>query len=197
MEQRTEREDRNVNAGSDNELMMRVREGHTSELGILFERHHERLLTHLMRMTGNRAASEDLVQEVFVRMLRFRETFRGDRGGFSGWMYTVAHNVCMDHFRRGARREDRPLPDQEPPAQGPAPDDQAEKSRSIAMLRRALLMLPVEKREVLLLRRFGFKKFEEIAEILGCPVGTVKVRAHRAIRELRGIYESLMSEVCP
>jgi RNA polymerase sigma-70 factor (ECF subfamily) len=174
--------------------MMRVRNGHTYELGILFERHHERLLTHLRRMTGDRAASEDLVQEVFVRMLRFRESFRGEGGGFSGWMYTLAHNVCMDYFRRGARRGEQALPDREPPIEEPGPHDQAEKSQSIAILRRALLMLPEDKREVLLLRRFGFKKFGEIAEILGCPVGTVKVRAHRAIRELREIYESLMSE---
>jgi RNA polymerase sigma-70 factor (ECF subfamily) len=194
VEQRTEREDQNVTAGSDNELMMRVHDGHTYELGILFERHHERLLTHLMRMTGNRAASEDLVQEVFVRMLRFRESFRGDRGGFSGWMYTLAHNVCMDYFRRGARRDHQALPDQEPPGDEPGPHDQAEKGQTIAILRRALLMLPEDKREVLLLRRFGFKKYDEIAEILECPVGTVKVRAHRAIRELREIYDSLMSE---
>ncbi len=194
MEQETEREDRNVTAGSDNELMMRVRHGHTSELGILFERHHQRLLTYLMRMTGDRTASEDLVQEVFTRMLRFKEGFRGDRGGFSAWMYTLAHNACMDYFRQGARHNHQPLPDQEPPVEAPGPHDQAETSQSIAILRRALLMLPAEKREVLLLRRFGFKKFNEIAGILGCPVGTAKVRAHRAIRELREIYESLMSE---
>lgn len=197
MEQRTEAESRNVNVGSDNELMMRVRGGHTFELGILFERHHERLLTHFTRMTGDRATSEDLVQEVFIRMLRFRESFRGERGGFSSWMHTLAHNVCMDHFRRAARRGHQALPDQEPPAEGPGPHDEAEKGQSVAILRRALLMLPEDKREILLLRRFAFKKFTEIAEILGCPVGTAKVKAHRAIRDLRKIYESLMSEATP
>jgi RNA polymerase sigma-70 factor (ECF subfamily) len=59
------------------------------------------------------------------------------------------------------------------------------------------MQLAPDKREVLILSRFNFKKFEEIAAILGCPVGTAKVKAHRAIRELRKIYVSLMSEAAP
>jgi len=194
MPEPAERHGWNVEAGSDNEVMMRVRDGQTGELGILFERHHERLLNYFMRMTGSRATSEDLVQDVFVRMLRYREGYRGDRGGFSTWMFTLARHAGTDHRRRASHRDHPGLPEQEPVAEGPGVSEQVEKKLSIEVLRKALLRLSEDKRQVLVLHRFDFKKFNEIAKILDVPVGTAKVRAHRAIRELREIYDGLLSE---
>jgi RNA polymerase sigma-70 factor (ECF subfamily) len=183
-----------VERGTDSELMMRVKQGHTGELGILFERHHERLLNYCMRMTGSRQASEDLVQEVFVRMLRYRDSFRGGEGGFLPWMYTLARNACIDHGRRDARRRDSAPVEHEPISGEPTVSDRMEKEQSIRTLRQALMRLPAEKREVLVLSRFKSMKFEDVARIVGCPVGTAKVRAHRALRELREIYHGLLSE---
>ena len=174
--------------------MTRVKDGQVGELAVLFERHSGRLLSFFMRMTGSRAMSEDLVQEVFVRMLRYRETYRGEGGGFSAWMFTLARHAHTDYRRRSARHELPSLPEQEPASDLPSAADAVESRQAVDLLQVALSRLTPEKREVLIMRRFDFKKFEEIARILDCPVSTAKVRAHRAIRDLRRIYESLLSE---
>jgi len=182
-----------VKAGTDIELMLHVKDGNTGELGILFERHHERLLSFFMKMTGNRGASEDLVQETFVRMLRYRGSFRGDGGGFTPWMYRLGRNACTDHLRKVGRRRESDPGENEPACDDPAPAESFEKAESIGLLRQALLRLAPEKREVLVLSRYDLKKYEEIAAILECPVGTVKARVHRALQELKKIYDGLLS----
>jgi len=179
-----------VSEASDTAIMLRVRDGNVEELGQLFDRHHVPLLNFFHRMTGSRAVSEDLVQEVFVRIMRYRDNFRGDGGGFVPWMYCLARSVRIDHARRAARHDHDPLPEKEPAAEGPSALDRIERDQSGEILRRCLLQLPEDKREVLVLRCYHLKKFSEIAEVLGCTVGTAKVRAHRAIRELRRMYES-------
>ena len=79
--------------------MRAVRDGDLTRLGVLFERHHRALFDFLYRMTGDRGAAEDLVQDVFVRMLRYRGTYRDD-GKFETWMFRIARNARADHFRR-------------------------------------------------------------------------------------------------
>jgi len=174
--------------------MTRVSEGHVGELAVLFERHSPRLLSFFLKLTGSRTTSEDLVQEVFMRMLRYRETYRGDGSGFAAWMFTLARHAHTDHRRRSARHDLPGLPEEEPAGDAPSAADAVASKESAELLQVAISRLTPEKREVLIMRRFHFKKFEEIAKILDCPVNTVKVRAHRALRDLRKIYDSLLSE---
>jgi RNA polymerase sigma-70 factor (ECF subfamily) len=186
-----------LDARSDEEVMMRVRDGDVDELGILFERHHGRLFAFCLRMTGDRDTAGDLVQEVFVRMLRYRTTYR-EQGAFLAWMYRLARNVCVDHFRHqgGAVREvaeDEAAVDL--PSQEALPAERASRREEVRLLERALRKLSAEKRETLLLARFGSMPYAQIAEALGCTVSTVKVRVHRAVRELREIYTTLAGEV--
>jgi RNA polymerase sigma-70 factor (ECF subfamily) len=183
-----------VEPGSDYELMMRVRDGHTGDLGILFERHHHRLLNYFVRMTGSRTVAEDLVQETFVRILRYRDSYKGTGGGFTTWMFTLARNACTDHLGRASLRDHPSLPEEGPASQDPRTDERLEQSESLGLLRKALIQLPLEMREVIVLRRFHFKKFEEVADILDEPVGTVKARAHRALKQLRRIYDGLAQQ---
>ncbi len=180
---------------SDNELMLCVRDGENARLGMLFERHHKRLFNFFLHTTGNRQVAEDLVQEIFVRMLKYRRTFRDD-SGFVPWMFQMARNVRVDHFRRLARAPftETDIETVEPTDEGPLPADLAETSESVDILRAAMNQLPVEKRELLVMARMEFLKQEEIASILSCKVGTVKVRIHRAIKELSQIYQQLASE---
>lgn len=79
--------------------MLAVREGNFSALGELFERHHRALYGYLWRLTGNAAASEDIVQTVFQRILRHRHTYR-DEGCFTAWMYQLARRAAADFFRK-------------------------------------------------------------------------------------------------
>lgn len=83
---------------TDEQLMRAVRDGDVSRLGVLFERYHLALFDFLSRMTGNAGVAEDLVQDVFVRVLKYRATFR-DEGRFETWIYRIARNARVDYFK--------------------------------------------------------------------------------------------------
>ena len=170
--------------------MRAVRDGDVAKLGPLFERYHVRLFDFLTRVTGSRTVAEDLVQDTFMRILKYRSTFR-DAGAFEPWLFSIARNARADYFRK--RRPDEPLADDdmERPADGPGPAAQFEVESEHVRLRRALMLLRVDKRELLVLARYQDMRYEQIAEVLGIDVNLVKVRVHRAIRELRDIFFQL------
>lgn len=177
-----------VNAGDD-ALMCLVRDGQVQALSTLFERYHVQLQSYFVRTGGGaaeRGASSDLVQDVFVRILKYRGTYRpGSR--FLTWMYYIARNVRLDHLhkRRGeVEWDDAYTPSFEP-------DDAAQQAQEHRLLAKALERLSPEKREILVLSRYQELRYEEIGAILGCETGTVKVRVHRAMRELKDHFEDL------
>ncbi len=175
---------------NDHELMLAVRDGEISRLGNLFERHHRPLYGFFVRMTGQRTSSEDLVQLVFYRMLKYRHTYR-DEGNFATWMYHLARKVAADHFRKNKTRdahsadsaEIEQLPD-------PVPDssEQAALGDDLQLMRTAFGQLPLEQREILTLHRFQQLPHHDVARLLDCSVGAAKVRLHRAVKSLREVY---------
>src|SRR5262245_5541205 len=170
---------------TDEELMSQVREGAGEMLGTLFDRYHGRLFSYFVRLTGDRTLSEDLVQDVFYRILRRRHTYRPG-SPFRPWMYQIARNARNDNFRR------RPEVEFEEQMADPIlPKDELADREQNQLLHRALLQLPEDKREVLLLSRFEEMKYSEIAEMLGCEVGTIKTRVFRALQELRQLLTEL------
>ena len=175
---------------TDNELMELVRDGKVEKLAILFERYQTMLYNFFLRLTGNRAASEDLVQEVFIRILKYRAGYLGD-SRFNIWMFQIARNAHVDHLRK--QKGTLALDDQydEAPSLERGPDERFETNEEAALVRRALDKLPVKKREILVLFRYQGLKLREIADLLGCQVGTVKVQVHRALKELGRIYGEL------
>ncbi len=183
---------------SDHALMLAVRDGELDALGELFERHHGPLFGFLVKLTGNRAAAEDVVQTVFQRMLKYRHTYRND-GKFTAWMYHLARRCAADHFRKAnaAPYATDPADLTEYADEAPHAASQAVASDDHALLHTALGRLDRDDREVLLLARFQELSFAEIAGILECSVGAAKVRAHRALRELRDIYFQLQKETLP
>lgn len=177
----------NPPAPADSQLMGRVRDGDVALLGELFERHHQRLFHFFLRLARSRQAAEDLVQEVFVRMLKYRHTFRSE-SEFVPWMFTLARNAATDLYR--ARPKELPQePDApEPEADLPHPIAGIERAEQERKLRRALARLDPARREILLLARFSELKYDRIAEQLGISEGAVKVRVHRAMKELKAAY---------
>jgi RNA polymerase sigma factor (sigma-70 family) len=150
----------------DEQAMAQVQEGRVEMLAVLFERHHVRLYNFFLRLSGDRSLSEDLVQEVFLRILKYRRTFRGD-SKFSTWMYQIGRNAHIDHLR--SRRPEVSLDsawEQEASPQ-PLPAQKAESEQQADLLARALERLPLRKRQ------------------------SVKVQVHRALKDLRRHYLGL------
>ena len=180
--------DLRMQSETDEELMLQVREGAEETLGVLFDRYHAPLYNFYTKLTGDRTLSEDLVQEVFLRILRHRKTFRVGTP-FRAWIYQIARNARIDHFRKS-----RPQVPFEP-EMAPAVDagDPAQQLQESELLHRALMELPEEKRELLVLCRFQELPYEEVARLVGCGVATVKVRIHRALQELRVAFHQLQA----
>jgi RNA polymerase sigma factor (sigma-70 family) len=175
-----------MQSATDDELMLEVREGDVRKLGALFERHQAPLFNYYLRMNRDRASSEDLVQEVFVRILRFRHTFQPGTS-FVTWMYRIARNLNIDRVRK-SWREVGLEPDADPAASQPSAAESLETRQEAALVRQALAKLPREQRELLILSRYQGLKYGQIAELLGCQTGAVKTRVFRALGGLRQIY---------
>ncbi len=177
----------------DEQAMQEVRSGNLGKLELLFDRHSRGLFRYFMHLTANRAASEDLVQEVFFRILKYRHTYQPETS-FRAWMYQIGRNVFMD--QAGKRKLEVGMPENATDfrsADAP-PDRQYQEKQETTLLHRALADLPREKRELLVMSRFLDLKYEEIASVLKCETGTVKVRVYRALRELGERFFALGGE---
>jgi len=170
--------------------MFLVRNGVVEMLGVLFDRYQSPLFNFYCKLTGDRSASEDLVQEVFYRILKYRKSYQSGMS-FRSWMYQIARNARLDQARR--QKPDAELEDESASSRMSAftAGDAVEHDQEVELLHRALMQLPEEKREVLVLSRFQNLKYEEIAQTIGVEVGAVKVRVHRALNELREIFRQL------
>ena len=175
--------------------MIKVKDGDLTKLGLLFERYKKPLFGFFYGMNKDADLSEDLVQNVFFRILKYRYLFRGE-GDFKTWMFHIARNVNHDHYRKMkwkgkddiAHWEDR-LSNHENRY------TEIQQDEELQLLSMALEKLSEEKREVLLLSKFQEKKYREIGEILGCSEGAVKVKVFRALQELKEVYQTLEKHI--
>src|SRR5207237_1350537 len=136
---------------SDEDIMLAVRNGDVPRLGLLFERHHRRLFDFFAKMTGSRALAEDLVQDVFLRILKYRRTFRSE-SQFKTWMFQVARNVRSDYYKKyGSEHAAVEQAKEEPRRPAPLPGQTLEQEEQTVLLQCALLKLQPEKREILIL----------------------------------------------
>lgn len=175
--------------------MMKVRDGDLDKLGLLFERYNRRLFAFFYRLTHRRDISEDLVQGVFERILKYRESYNGD-GAFSTWIFQIARNLHIDYYRKNSRTKTE---DNFSDWNSLAADDseiklKSEDERNRLLLKRALDQLDEEKKRTLILSRFEGFKYREIAKIMDCTESAVKVRVFRGINELKEIVSDLKKQ---
>ena len=167
--------------------MQRVRDGDLAELTELFERYHVKLYNFFLKLTFDKAASEDLTQNLFYRVIRYRHTFDKGNGNFKSWLYRIARNIHADYCQEQAKRKDRfKLPetgDYPSPAEG---DIYSE--AHLEKLNKALARLAPEQRELLVLSRYQGMKYEEICQLKGLTMAATKVQIHRAMKQLRNLY---------
>jgi RNA polymerase sigma-70 factor (ECF subfamily) len=180
----------------DEQIMTAVRQGDVGKLELLFDRHHRGLYHYFLHNTSNGAVSEDLVQEVFFRILKYRHTYQ-EGTAVRPWLFQIGRNSLIDYL--GKNKGEVPLAAEADSFRSAEvlPDRQAQDKQEAALLKKALSGMPQEKREVLIMSRYLELKYEEIAEVLGIEVGTVKVRVYRALRELGDRFFALRGERAP
>lgn len=166
-----------------------VKAGALEKTSELFERYHKRIYNYLARMCSDRELAEDLTQNVFLRLLRYRHTYRSDMR-FQSWIYQVARNVFTDHYRAQKLRKSDVFEVEKMESIVENTEAELLEERE-AILHKSMAMLKEEDRELLVLTKFQQMKYEEVAEVLDLSVANVKVKVHRAIQKLREVYFEL------
>ncbi len=177
---------------NDSSVMALVQAGDTAQLALLFERYNAALFRYLLNLTRDRQLSEDLVQDVFFRVLKYARTYDPSLS-FPVWLYGMARNAYFDSLRK-RKSEVTSLDLNEMRSKDAMPEELMSRKQDAADLQKALSKLPEDKREILLLNRFHNLRYEDIARILQCEAGTVRVRAYRALKELREKFCELRGE---
>ena len=175
---------------ADEAIMLQVRSGQIGLLAELFERHNRPVFGFFYRMTSSRELSEDLVQDVFLRILRYRDTYQPHMS-FTAWMYGIARNALIDTMRK--KRPESSWDDGLPEMQSAEPlaDEKLRARQETMLLQKALASLPADKREVLILSRYQSLRYDEIGRILGCEPNAVKQRVFRAVKALGERFTAL------
>ena len=169
---------------SDEQLMLMFKYGRVDAFDLLFEKYRRPLLAFIYQMVGDRAAAEDLFQDVFIQVVRSARRYEAT-ARLSTWLYKIATNRCLNHLgSRGHRTRQNVISlhsdGVDPPALSPAPDEVAAGNELGVALGRVVRSLPEHQRTTFLLRETHGKPYREIAEILDMPMGTVKTNLHRA-----------------
>jgi RNA polymerase sigma-70 factor (ECF subfamily) len=164
--------------------MLRVKAGDAAALEELYRRYERPLFNYLFRLSGNRARAEDLLQETFLRVWRSARRYVPS-AKVSTYLFHIAHNLFANDV---AKRRESPLPDMNG-AISEAPEPDLDRRDTHLALLQALKTLPEGERACLLLAEYQGLKYDEIAQILGIPEGTVKSRIFNALRRLRKALE--------
>ena len=177
---------------SDKELLERVKEDDTRAFSVLVDRYKVKLFNLLYRMLQNREEAEDILQETFLRVFREKESY-DPIFAFSTWIYTIALNLCRNQLKRRKRfkffgidliKDDRRY----------AVETKVQTDSLSSTLDKAIASLPVKYRTVFVLREVNQLSYEEMAESLNVPLGTVKSRVNRARLMLRDKLKPMFGE---
>lgn len=174
---------------SDNSLMLKVREGDLQKLGLLFERYKNLLFGYFFKLSKDKDLAEDLVQTVFIRVIKYKHAYRGD-GSFKTWIFHIARNIQVDHWRKEKKLGIKVDADQMEDSFS-ADNESSIKEANLQLLEKALDLLPVKKKELIVLSKLKGMKYKEIAQILNLTEPIVKVRAFRALKSLKAKYEEI------
>jgi RNA polymerase sigma factor (sigma-70 family) len=170
----------------DEVIMQHVKDGNLAEMSVLFERYHLRLYNFFLKLTRNKDISQDLTQNLFYRMIKYKNSYKNDLS-FKTWIYQMARNLHIDHCKEEKRLDELFLKSDSYPV------DVTDESHSFLeedyeRLEHAFSALSNEQKEIIVLSRYQGLKYEEIAAIINQSVPAIKVAMHRAIKRLRGIY---------
>jgi RNA polymerase sigma-70 factor (ECF subfamily) len=183
----------------DEDLMEYFQQGTVEAFNILVERYSERLMHYLYSFLGDRRRCEDLLQDTFLRVHRNRHSYRRI-AKFSTWLYTIAGNLARSEYRKRKRRRLQPIHsvnrddeeyEMEIPDESFSPDRHAESTFQDRYIQEALNEIPPDFREVVVLRDVQQLAYDEIAQITGLPMGTVKSRINRGRTKLQNLLDEI------
>ena len=166
---------------TDEELMKEVAKGNIDMLRFLFERHNKHVYNFLLKMCGNKILSEDITQEVFYKMIKYRTSY--NNGKFVSWMFTIAAN-SLSSYNNEKLKEYKGIHE----LTNFLSETNVEVKENYSNLHEALKKLSPNDREILILNRLQGIKHNELAEIVNSTPGAVKTRVSRAMEKLRLIY---------
>ena len=177
---------------SDDALLAQVARGDSDALEALYDRHAPTVLAISLKVIGDRAAAEDVLQETFWRVWRSARTFEPQRGSFTSWLFRIARNLAIDAFRRRNVRPMEIISAEDPDSlldQVSDPDmnvaEQAQSAIENRRVRSALANLPRVQRQVIEMAYFFGMTRQEIAEMTGEALGTIHTRARLGLQKLR------------
>lgn len=170
----------------DDVLLRRAGKGDEEAFTLLYRRHQAALYRFALRMSGNAWAAEEIVQDVFMTLMRDSKKYDPARGTLGAFLYGVTRNRVLKHLERSPHRE-VPLEEKSENGAGSGialldattPAIQAEKKEGVQQVWAAVLELPAEFREAVVLCDLQERSYEEAAEMIGCPIGTIRSRLHR------------------
>lgn len=175
---------------TDEMIMEAVKNGDLQQASVLFDRYHRKIFNFLARMTMDRTVAEDLTQNVFLRLIKYKGSYKeGNR--FQSWIYQMARNVFSDHYQAHKNKKSNFIDVEKMSDHMADREESQELEEREKILHRSLAMLNDEQRELLVLTRFEHMKYEEVAVIMETTVANIKVKVHRAIAKLREHYFEL------
>ena len=174
---------------TDETIMIAVRNGNLQTASVLFERYNKRIFNFLATMTNDRDAAEDLAQNVFLRMIKYRSSFKDD-SRFQPWIYQIARNVFSDYYQAHKNRSNN-IDVERISDHLPDPEESRSTEEKEELLHMCMNRLTADDRELLVLTRFQHMKYEDVAVIMDTTVANIKVKVHRAIGKLREYYFEL------
>lgn len=169
---------------TDEEIMLAVANGELKQLSILFDRYHVRIFNFFNKMLHNKMVSEDLTQEVFVKVLKYRTSYKS--GNFTSWIYTIARNIFSSYYQK--QKKERTNLIEEDLISSEEKLITESNQEELEHLQKSLLRLNQTDRELIVMHRFQEINYGQIAEIIGSSEGAVKVKVHRALKKLKDIF---------
>jgi RNA polymerase sigma-70 factor (ECF subfamily) len=173
---------------SDNSLMLKVKEGDLQKLGLLFERYKKILFAYFFKLSKDSVLAEDLVQTVFLRVIKYKHAYRGD-GSFKTWIFHIARNIHVDNWKKESRLGHKVSDDQELDKLYHDDIESETKEANIVKLERAIEKLSADKREIIILSKLKGMKYREIGTLLNLTESNVKIKVFRALKELKMKFE--------
>lgn len=180
-------------ATDDRQLLKRAREYDAQVLAEIYDQHAEPIYRYLYRYIGDAGLAEDLTSEVFLRLLQVIGTSRAPRDQLRGWLYRVAHNLAMDHFRQRAKGMPLPLDEDLVPSSD-SPSTTVEKEQAQQQVRQAVSQLTPSQQQVLVLRFGEGLKIREIGQLMEKSEGSIKLLQYRALQRLRKLFDQNSSD---